>query len=477
MAQAALLSSQSAQQNDADNDGIDDSTDNCPNTPNPDQLNTDGADDGGDACDLDDDNDQIPDEWELWYGTNPLVNDAQLDSDNDGHSNYEEYQANTDPQSNISQPSGNGKTLWQLDGDTGAVYSQPAISADGTVYSTNSTGQLQAHSADGTQLWQVNINANYQSATMLADDGSIYQMDTDNKLIALNPQGQTLWTFDFGNSTINQPNLGRDGTIYHATRAGVVYAIDAQGNEKWRLALSVATELYHHMIVTGADNILVSDSSSSIYSVSSSGQIYWQKSFDNLQYAAFSADKYGSIYISHNNGVFAIDEQGNQLWNNELSVQFFHGFVIDKEDNLIGQGVNGHVYSLNSDTGEINWQYHLDAIGTVNASPTATDDGSILVGNGNNMLISLDKTGLLRWKKQIGNSLNTSPAVAPNGTIYTATQTNLTAINNDQIVFDSGWYTLGGNNSHSYSAPKSVVRSELNPSIIMSWLLLLMPEE
>ncbi len=49
------------------------------------------------AIDLDDDNDGMPDEYEIWYGLDPLDStDALLDSD-DGVSNIEEYEAGTDP--------------------------------------------------------------------------------------------------------------------------------------------------------------------------------------------------------------------------------------------------------------------------------------------------------------------------------------------------------------------------------------------
>ncbi|MFP4600988.1 MAG: thrombospondin type 3 repeat-containing protein [Persicimonas sp.] len=65
---------------DADGDGIDDSMDNCPNTPNPDQTDTDG--DGlGDACDPDDDGDGVDDVDDNC----PLIaNPDQTDTDGDG---------------------------------------------------------------------------------------------------------------------------------------------------------------------------------------------------------------------------------------------------------------------------------------------------------------------------------------------------------------------------------------------------------
>ncbi len=67
---------------DSDNDGIPDSTDNCPNTANPNQEDTDG--DGiGDACDdcLDVDQDTVCDDVDNCPGT---ANPNQEDTDNDG---------------------------------------------------------------------------------------------------------------------------------------------------------------------------------------------------------------------------------------------------------------------------------------------------------------------------------------------------------------------------------------------------------
>ncbi len=65
--------------NDADGDGVDDSTDNCPNTSNANQNNLDG-DAEGDACDLDDDGDTIPDATDN-CPVDPNTNQADADGD------------------------------------------------------------------------------------------------------------------------------------------------------------------------------------------------------------------------------------------------------------------------------------------------------------------------------------------------------------------------------------------------------------
>jgi hypothetical protein len=60
-----------------------------------------------DALDADDDNDTLPDDWELRYGLNPLdASDATSDVDGDGFSNRVEFQANSDPTDPSSTPTG-----------------------------------------------------------------------------------------------------------------------------------------------------------------------------------------------------------------------------------------------------------------------------------------------------------------------------------------------------------------------------------
>ncbi len=100
---------------DSDNDGINDSADNCPNNANADQLDTD-SDGSGNVCDSDDDNDGLPDTYELANNLNPLVNDSAADADNDGATNLAEFLAGTDPNDSNSTPS-SSHSIYDIDGN------------------------------------------------------------------------------------------------------------------------------------------------------------------------------------------------------------------------------------------------------------------------------------------------------------------------------------------------------------------------
>lgn len=82
---------------DHDNDRLYGSDDNCPFISNASQIDTD-QDGLGNACDEDDDNDGLPDRWEILHGLNTLnAEDVFLDPDRDGINNYNEYLAGTNP--------------------------------------------------------------------------------------------------------------------------------------------------------------------------------------------------------------------------------------------------------------------------------------------------------------------------------------------------------------------------------------------
>ena len=83
---------------DSDGDGVPDAQDAFRFHPN-ESLDTDG-DGVGNNADTDDDNDGMPDSWELLYGLDPLADDSAGDPDGDEVTNIDEYNLGTIPNHN-----------------------------------------------------------------------------------------------------------------------------------------------------------------------------------------------------------------------------------------------------------------------------------------------------------------------------------------------------------------------------------------
>jgi chitinase len=144
---------------DTDGDGVPDVLDRFPNDP------TEWADNDGDGIgdnqDPDDDNDGMPDVWEIAHGLNPLVNDAALDEDGDGVSNLAEYQAGSDP---AAAPGNKAPSAPSIDAltQTERVSLTPALVAGGYTDAEND-----AHSQS---QWQISTESDF--STLVLDDTS-----------------------------------------------------------------------------------------------------------------------------------------------------------------------------------------------------------------------------------------------------------------------------------------------------------------
>jgi hypothetical protein len=201
---------------DSDNDGIDDLTEAGLGTdPNDADSDNDGLSDGEevnthhtDPLLADTDNDSLPDGYEVNLGSNPTTIDSSIDSDGDGYSNYDEYQANTNAGNPFSYPGGpTGTQLTDVN-----AYSSINLSADNlgvtfsdnTIRSVNSTITISPESGwfyyEGhreTDIGTYGFGIGSASATLDAGAGSdllSVGITTDGRILYNNNQVQDFST-------------------------------------------------------------------------------------------------------------------------------------------------------------------------------------------------------------------------------------------------------------------------------------------
>jgi hypothetical protein len=89
---------------------------------------------GTNPCNSDTDGDGMPDNWEVEYGFDPVVDDASEDADLDGLSNLEEYQQGTDP--NEPDTDGDGlPDLWEVENGLDPLTDDTSEDLDGDGFS------------------------------------------------------------------------------------------------------------------------------------------------------------------------------------------------------------------------------------------------------------------------------------------------------------------------------------------------------
>ncbi len=78
-------------------------------------------------------------------------------------------------------------------------------------------------------------------------------------------------------------------------------------------------------------------------------------------------------------------------------------------------------YSIENNFGEEKWWYKIERYCFVEGSPVIDYDGVIYFGCWDNSLYAMYPNGTLKWSTDIGGTVETSPAIAEDGTIYVGT--------------------------------------------------------
>jgi uncharacterized repeat protein (TIGR01451 family) len=289
----------------------------------------------------------------------------------------------------------------------GAIYSSPAIDADGTIYIGSQDGSLYAIYPDGSLKWSYPTGDMIRSSPAIGSDGIIYFGSCDNKVYALNPDStlKSGWPFTTGGDVDSSPSIGSDGTIYVGSDDHKLYAINPDGTPK------------------GGN---------------------WPFSLEDIgDYHCPSIADDGTIYFASRN-LHAINPDGTEKWSSWLGTYHYFSSAAIADDGTIyiGTRVDNKLHAINPENGDKNWSYLTS--GWADVSPSIGTDGTIYIGCQDDKLYGIKPDGTLKpgWPFTTGGDVNSSPAIGADGTIYIGSDDHkLYAINPDGTLKWS--YTTG----------------------------------
>lgn len=315
-----------------------------------------------------------------------------------------------------------------------AVFSSPAIGADGTIYVGSTDGKLYALNPDGTKKWDFGPTATYPGFTAsptIGPDGCIYARRKDDYLYVLRPDGTLKWSYPVTYDAWSSPAIAKDGTVYIAGYTKM-YALDQYGVRKWEF-----------------------DTLNTIYSspaIGVDGTVY----FGGMNGKLYALNPATGASISAN-------------WPFTAGGSIVSSPAIGADGTIYFGSYDGYLYAVNGSTAAQLWRQSVG--GQTLSSPAIGSDGSIYIGSDDKKVYSFSSSGTLQWTRLTGWYVQSAPAVAANGTIYVtsgdgkiyalspANGSDLTgfpnvtgaAIYSSPVVAANGTIYFGGNDSKVYA--------------------------
>lgn len=260
--------------------------------------------------------------------------------------------------------------------ETGGIGSSPCFH-DGKLYFGAYDGYLYClDSANGEEVWKRETNSIIRSSPVVADD-TVYIGDWTGKMHALDSEtGRETWTYDTGHDHVYSTPCFGDGQTYFGTAVfgkddgvGAVHAVDR-----------------------------------------CTGDRVWRKEFDGVVGSSPCLHDGVVFFGTFDRTVRAVDAaDGTDVWTHTAENGFGSSPAVDGESLYIA-GNDAHVYSFETETGDLNWSFEADA--RFYASNVSVTDEAVFVGGHDDRLYALRKTdGKLLWSFETGGNIRSMPAV------------------------------------------------------------------
>lgn len=276
--------------------------------------------------------------------------------------------------------------------------------------------------------------------TIYIGSGSDFRAQGDSTLYAVNPDGSAKWSLALDAGIFGSPAIAPDGTIFQTTLNGSLFSIADQqthGAENWRLSPS---GLVHSSATVAPDGtVYFGGLEFRLTAVSPAGALKWQYRTDWCLFSTPAIGPQGEIYFgSKDHHLYCLEDSasyGKLRWKAPTGT-FYDGHLVDSSPARAPDGtlyvgtdpygasgqapvpVDTSFFAFRPD-GSRKWSFPVND--GVESSPALASDGTIYFGSHNSKLYAVrdDGThGTKLWEHATGGQIIGSPAIDGDGTIY-----------------------------------------------------------
>lgn len=294
------------------------------------------------------------------------------------------------------------------------------------------TSPLEGPSAPGI-IWSYDTGDDVVSSAAVADDGTVYigsggwwEEPHGTSLFSFTHHGALRWSYyGAARGVESSPALGVDGRIYVGTvgdaSEGALLCLSSTGALHWSFTMGNVPQ---SPVPAHGGRTVVGSDGGVLYDIGSDGALYWSYKADSRieSSPALAPGGYRIFGTYLNDLVYSLGPNGALGW----SYQCDHSAegiesspTVDEEGYIFVGGVDpGALYCFGS-RGSLAWSY--DVGNGVDTSPALETDGTVYAVN--ERLYAMTRQGALVWSYYLVDSGDSSPAIGGSGRVYTCTRT------------------------------------------------------
>lgn len=272
--------------------------------------------------------------------------------------------------------------------------------------------------------------------------GYLYEPSTSNYFYKLDQYLNKVWEYSLVNKQLRgAASLDSYGNIYfvvesyEAQPTWQLFSLDNNGNYRWSKDIVKGGLIPGMMSLAIAEDNTIYAGGDDFFAFDINGTIKW--TYDNYLVGTFNnapiIDTDGNIYFCANGWVFSLDKDGNERWlfqsgeidGNSLSSL---AFTTDYSHVIITEWKS--IYSRETSTGNLSWQYTFDMNATFRATPVVDDNNIIYIGSHGNgdekdestmYALKADGSGII-WQYHLGSDMYSSPTLGNDRVLYVGSE-------------------------------------------------------